>query len=251
MNTSEDLKKTRRMERFEKELRACSVLIECVNSVLERYEGKLTLKGNDTEKDLTLLVSAMFGKAGKTFRAVIELCCLGFGEDALVLLRSNINLMINLLYILFENSLERAGDYIAHGHVEQRKYLKLAHNAEPEGLKRVRWNEIEPRASRWKKLTIEGKAAKAKQSYHYDVGYRFYSSIEHSDAMAVSRYVDEKEELGPTISSSPSDNFVDIALIHNFQVMANVVYGFCKHFLIKDADIDRRIDEVWKGLGSD
>lgn len=63
----EDTEKAKRIERFRRQLGACNVLIDCMNHVLDRYEGKLNLKGNEAEQDLQLLVCAMFGKAGKNF----------------------------------------------------------------------------------------------------------------------------------------------------------------------------------------
>lgn len=250
MYPNEDTDKANRIERFRRELDACNVLIDCMNYVLDRYEGKLKLTDSEAEQDLQLLVCAMFGKAGKTFNAVIELCCLGFGEDALILLRSNGNLMINLLYILAKDSVERAADFIAYGHREQAKYLKLNHNDKPppEWMKFLKWDEIEERARRWEKLTIKQRAGKANQSHHYDVAYRFYSSIEHSDAMAISRYVEEWDENGPKINSSPSDNYVKIALIDNFRVLAIVFFGFCKHFSIDEPDGFSKIQTAWNTL---
>ena len=109
-----------RKGRFLRELRAYDLLLSKVNEVLDRT-AEIKVRNTQPERDLDLLVAAMHGKAGKTYQAVLELCMLGFGEDVLVLLRSNINLMINLLYILSEDSAKPAEDLIAYSHKQQEK----------------------------------------------------------------------------------------------------------------------------------
>jgi len=85
-----------RKARFLRELKAHNLLMDCMTEVLENYEQTIKLRDNQPERDLDLLVAAMHGKGGKTYQAILQLCCSDFGEDALVLLRSNVNLMINL-----------------------------------------------------------------------------------------------------------------------------------------------------------
>ncbi len=74
---------------------------------------------------------ASLGKALKTFQGVHELCLTGWGEDALILLRSNVNLLINLGFILSDpEPSQRADDFIAFSYLERVKYLKTAHGVE-------------------------------------------------------------------------------------------------------------------------
>ena len=161
-----------RKGRFLRELRAYDLLLSKVNEVLDRT-AEIKVRDTQPERDLDLLVAAMHGKAGKTYQAVLELCMLGFGEDALVLLRSNINLMINLLYILSEDSAKRAGDLIAYSHKQQEKYVRVTHGHRPEWMERLDWETINKYADAWED-NIAVKAEKCKQLFHYDVGYRFY-----------------------------------------------------------------------------
>ncbi len=237
-----------RVLKFQKHFNASDVLMNCMIEVTEKHKARIKLRGNKAEKDLDLLVATMYGKAAKTFGAVLKLCRLGFGEDALILIRANVNLMINFFYILSENSVERAGDLIAYSHQEQKKYLQVGHKAEPEWMKQLNWGEINERAKQWDRVKIRERAEKAKQLSHYDVGYRFYSSIEHSDAVALSRYIEKWDEEGVKISSDPSDNDVSIALTHNFWSMANIFLGFCAHFSIKEEGLKRRLNEKWTTL---
>src|SRR5207245_9614338 len=182
-----------------------------MNEVLDRSAEAIKVRETQPERDLDLLVAAMHGKAGKTYQAILELCLSGFGEDALVLLRSNINLMINLIYVLSEDSAKRVGDLVAYSHKEQEKYLRLAHGRRPEWMERHDWDKIDRYADAWER-NIAKKAESCKQLFHYNVGYRFYSSIEHSDAWSLSSLIDENETQ-VRIASEPSDKYVSIALV--------------------------------------
>lgn len=237
--------------RFQKELRASNVLIDCMNRMLSKNEGKIKTRDEVEENDLDQLVAAMFGKASKTFTAVLELSFLGYGEDALVLLRSNINLLISLAFILKKDTVRRAGDLIAYSHLEQKKYIELNGGPKPEWFGKVKWDECKDRAEAWRKTTIEKKAKEAGQSFHYDIGYRFYSSIEHSDAWSLSSYMEGKGSGTLHINSAPSDKYVSVALEHNFAVMANVLYKFCEHYSINVSDYESKLDSAYKLFHAD
>jgi hypothetical protein len=243
--------KAERIKRFQREFDANDTVTKSITTVLEKYRDKLRLRGDVAEKDLDLAVSAMFVKGEKTFEAILELCCRGFGEDALTLLRSNINLMINLYYILAEDTAARATAFVAHGHCEQKKYLEIGDRAMPKEMEQLDWEKIEKFAAEWKNVSIRTKAEKAKQLYHYNFGYRFYSSIEHSDGWAIFRYVETWDEKGPKLRGEPSDILVDIALPHNFWVMSNIFLGFCSHFKIDEPAIMRELDDKWQTLFSE
>src|SRR4030095_11521816 len=124
-----------------------------------------------------------------------------------------INLMINLLYMLSEDSAKRAGDLVAYSHKEQEKYLRLAHGRRPEWMEKLDWDKINRYADAWEH-NIATKAESCKQSFHYNVGYRFYSRIEHSDAWSLSNLIDENETQ-IRIASELSDKYVSIALVHS------------------------------------
>jgi hypothetical protein len=115
-----------RFARLTKPFRAHSALYDVVNQLLDEHEIKLPK--DDAYRDLALVIGAAFGKALKTYYAIHELCLMGFGEYAVVLLRSNVNLLINIAYILGDaEHRERVLDFIAASHVARVKYLKTAH----------------------------------------------------------------------------------------------------------------------------
>ncbi len=234
-----------RKQRFPKELRATNALIDCMNRMVTENEGKIKTRDEVKENDLDQLVASMYGKATKTFMATLELSFLGFGEDALILLRSNINLMINLAFILKEDPVRRAGDFIAYSHLEQRKYLDLHGGNKPEWVAKVDWSECEQRAKEWLKTNIRERAEEAKESFHYDAGYRFYSSIEHSDAWSLSSYLEGKGSGTLHVNSMPSDQHVSLALEHNFTVMATILSKMCEHFSIDFSSYGSELDSAY------
>ena len=238
-----------RFQRFEREFRAQNLLWDLVNEILDRHEDKLKLKDGE-QRDLSLLISASFGKGLKTFQAISRLCALGFGEDAIILLRSNVNLLINTQFILSDkNPVERAKEFIAYSVKERLKYFNLAHDGKrPKWAEKINPQEIECDAERWKRTTIEVRARQL-APFHYCQGYRLYSSIEHSDAMALNAYVGDWNETGPRIESGPRDEYLGVALVHSFSVMADLLVTVMQYFGINQPDVLEKLKQTWTGLG--
>src|SRR5713226_5116717 len=98
--------------RFHRLFKAQSELWDASNELLDHHPVKV--RAGD-EHDLSLFVAASLGKALKTFDGINQLCMAGWGEDALVLLRSSVNLLINLGFILGDpQPIERVADFIAY-----------------------------------------------------------------------------------------------------------------------------------------
>lgn len=228
--------------RFEQLFLAQDILNNKVNEILDRHGDRFMVRSGD-EHDLSLIISEAIGKGLKTFQAIARLCLLGFGEDALVLLRSNINLLINIADILSkENPVERAKDFLAYSYKERVKYLKEAHNVlEPPWTFKMSPDEIKRRAGSWGTIA---RRAETLPPFHYTKGYRFYSSIEHSDALALDGFIRGWNEAGLTIDSGPSDKHVDLALFHSFNVLADLLMVVCKYLGINRPDTFANLGEI-------
>lgn len=238
-----------RYKRFEKLFKAQGRLWELLEPLLD--QGKAQLRKGD-ERDLSLLVGAAFGKALKTFEGVHNLCLMGWGEDAVILVRANINLLINLAYILSDdNPGERAADFISHSYVERVKYLKNAHGVPAPWKPKYSDEDLQARAKRWKDIGIKQRAERVPKfpMFHYTQGYAFYSSMEHSDAMALNGYIAEWNEVGPRINAGPGDDYVEVALGHNAVTLADIVMLYCAHFKIERPDILKDIRELVQSIG--
>jgi Family of unknown function (DUF5677) len=147
-----------RLTRFEVLFRAQEHVNDLINRVLNREE--IRLHDGDRQGDLSLIVSASLAKAMKTFAAVRDLCYLGWGEDALVLVRSNVNLLINLGYILGDSEpVERAQDFIAFSYLERVRYLRTAHGVEEAPATPLDDPAtLQKRAERWNGVRIRQRA---------------------------------------------------------------------------------------------
>jgi hypothetical protein len=231
-----------RYARLKRHFDAQAIVWDAVNDLLDHHEVKVR---DGADHDLSLLVGASLGKALKTFDGIQQLCLAGWGEDALILLRSSVNLLINLGYILADGEpRERAADFIAYSHLARVSYLKIAHaDKKPLWKTSMSDDELRQRSKRWKDTTLETRAQRIGK-FHYDVGYRFYSSIEHSDAMALNAYIAEWNEVGPRINAGPSDDYIEVALAHNAMVLADLLSLYCGYFEIKRADIFEKIAET-------
>jgi hypothetical protein len=89
-----------RYERFKQHFIVQNIIDDVIDEICEKHSDVLKEREGE-ERDLSRLVNGLcFGKAHKTFHAIIWLCASGLGEDVAILLRSNINLLIKICYIL-------------------------------------------------------------------------------------------------------------------------------------------------------
>jgi len=86
------------------------------------------------------------------------------------------------------------------------------------------------------RVSIETRAQRIPE-HHYQTGYRFYSGIDHSDALAVGGYLGEEDDAGRKIESGPSDSHVEAVLAHSADVMANILDFVCRYWKIERQDI--------------
>jgi hypothetical protein len=241
-----------RYKRFAHAFRAQTILGDCINDLIDQHGDKLTVRGGE-ERDLSLLViGVFFGKAQKTFQAVRYLCALGFGEDALILVRSNINLLINIGFILRDNDpIKRGQEFIAYSIQKRLKYLDSAHEGKRgDWMKHLNIDEITERAKKWESSiqTRAGRMPASASLLHYDQGYRFYSSLEHSDAMAISTYIQKGDAPRQLSISGPSDTFIGIALAHNFSAMADLCIAVMHYFDVPRPDLVEKLLTTWRAF---
>jgi hypothetical protein len=71
--------------------------------------------------------------------------------------------------------------------------------------------------------------------FHYQTGYKLYSSFEHSDAMALDGYIEE-QDAGPRVDPGSTDAHVEVALSHSLIVLADILMLYSRHFEIDRPD---------------
>ncbi|MGH7364958.1 MAG: DUF5677 domain-containing protein [Candidatus Rokuibacteriota bacterium] len=243
----EPTSRIQRFQRFEHLFNALGRLADHINEILAAGAMKV---GKEHAPLLSLIIALSFGKALKTFQLRDRVCVLGYGEDALVLVRTNINVLINTAFILSPNGdpTERALDFLAYSVNERIKFLKAAHNQDPSWPLPMPAAEVADRVKRWG--TIANRAA-ALPPFHYTGGHKLYSSFEHSDLFALDAYFTDWDEIGPRIESGESDAHVGLALVHSYAVMADLFTIVLRFFGIDRPDLTREIRETWPTLNPD
>jgi hypothetical protein len=244
-----------RYERFKLEFTAQGVIDDVIDVLLERHGDALKVRDGE-ESDLSRLVAGCcFAKAHKTFHATQRLCALGFGEDAAILLRSNVNLLINIFYILKNNEpVERCKEFIDYSVIERKHYLDTAHKEQHsqwmQEISAEQLDEMKKRGNKWKGVTIKARAASMGEGaslLHYSQGYQLYSSMEHADVMVLVGYMDH-DETGLMLSSAARDDYIGLVLAHNFLVMADLLVAAINYFGIPCPELVEKLHKTYRAL---
>ena len=103
------------------------------------------------------------------------------------------------------------------------------------------------RTKEWTGTKI-AKRAEGAPSLHYLQGYKFYSSFEHSDALALDSYVTVHDDGFLEVEAGERDEYVGPALVHSWSVMAEVFVATSRHFKISIAETERELQEMWPRL---
>lgn len=219
---------------------------DLVNRVLDEEGVKIQVRDGE-DRLLSAIIGPLLGKAMKTFQAIERLCLLGYGEDAAVLLRSNVNLLVNLTYIVSDpNPNDRAKEYVADAWIRYTKFMKNAFGVEVNPDDRpLKSENLDALAKLWRKVNIADRA-KGLPEHHYKTGYNFYSGIEHSDALALTGYIADWNEIGPRIGSGQSDSHVESVLMHSADVMATVLDYVCRYWGIARPDIFAELSDLFR-----
>jgi len=177
-----------------------------------------------------------FGKATKTLDAIRVLSESGFGQDAAILTRSLVNLVINLWYIGGDPE-ERTKDYIASGRKARRTFLeRFPGRPGPLPPLDADWEEVKERAKKWGDVNIEMRAKGTPLEDTYHELYRHGSSLEHSDSWSADQYVGPRDGATFSINNSPSDDLVGIALGYALQAMIVLMMVMCRAFDITESE---------------
>lgn len=233
-------------------------LYSIVASAIEQVNAKGL---RDTEVNLYgLIVLSILAKTRKHFNSVQELCKLGFGEGAGLIVRSMTNALMDLTYIsrCGEDALSERFvrfDVVVRGHkIEIGEMLdKLCRTPSLKGEELKKWEEnkkevyserdkfrkdykSEQTKYDWSGYFIKTKSEKAGKDMKllYHTVYRYNSDIEHSNATALDKYV--KDDIPGKIQflSEPSENHVEENLRENFDIFVRIANIFFEQFGLKD-----------------
>jgi hypothetical protein len=165
----------------------------------------------DLYRDFTEL---MLVRGLKTYKALLTLCSLGFGEDALVLHRALLETLINVLYVSKGKKKTLARRFFEYELAARKKMADKILSTVPDELEKMMPSEDlerkmaelergyekfkrkydirkEGQLRSWSGVTLEAMAREVGLQGHYDLGYRLASQIAHSSAMSLQSYVRE------------------------------------------------------------
>ena len=197
-------------------------LQEIADRVFERNEEKVVL---DTNRDATLAATALYAKGRKCARAIHLLASEGYGEDALILGRSFINLVIDFEYICGSkgaaNALAR--QWRARGQTIRYEFAMRTKAKLWKGADQIEWKRETALAKAWKDVSIEQRARAANLLNYYELPYRHGSSFEHSDSWAAASFVALEDEGSIGLMTGPGSDFVAFALLAGAFALAQMV----------------------------
>lgn len=218
---------------FVSSFEAMETVMGTFDGLLSRNEGKAVL---DLRRWATRAALGLMGKARKSADAIYLNARYGYGEDAMIVSRSLVNLCIDLRFICgdTEASESRARSWIARGRTGRRYFAKKV-GTEPPDESRVNWVEETALADQWASTNIYRRAEQSGLLNFYNLPYRHGSVFEHSDSWSALSFLDltETEVL---VTPDPSDRFIDLALIAGTCSLAQVAEDFGKYYSFSFAD---------------
>jgi len=232
-----------RYARFAHLFRATDALGRLVNQVLDEEGHRMEVREGE-QRFLSLIVGTALGRGSKDFQAILRLCLLGFGEQAMVVLRSSVNLLINISYIVGDTDPDkRADEFLAFSHRELTAFLRDVYGAALDWTPDWPPEEYERKANAWKGVGIRRRALRLPQ-HHYNTGYRFYSSIEHADVTSLVDMIERVDPTGPFVNSGPSDEKLKVTLYHAYMVLADLLHIVCGYHGIDRPDVFEELRRV-------
>lgn len=189
-------------------------------------EGATSFRKYILDSDEKCLMAVFLAKACKTHQAVVLLAKSGYGEDAAILNRSLLNLLINARWI-YKDPQERIPAYVDYDLVlKARLNRKIAENPTLLGKAQHLAPEFKRQQSKldeakneatqrhnfnrhgWSGRTLRDMAAELGMITDYDSGYTLTSELEHSSVGAVSDYANMTADGTFQVSGGPSTNWV-------------------------------------------
>lgn len=207
----------------------------------------ISISRNDYLKTLLYL---QIVKIHTTFGATIELIKKGYGIDAMILVRSMLNNLINCAWTMEKKHKTRAKKFIKYNFVIRKKWLDIARKypTQREHFKRVLGEEKEIISSykkveklfkkdlnKWSGITILQMAKESEKEWDYDFVYALASSLEHSDVQSLNQYVENIDEAQKLFKfrGGPSTRYINESGITAIKYMGSGLELFILAFKLK------------------
>jgi len=213
-------------QRFSREFATYDRVIALADDLLERNSERFAI---DLARRRTRAAAMLYARSRKAVAAARLLAAAGYGEGAMVIARSLVNVCIDLAYICKPESDARIEPWIVNGR-RARRTMAQEFGLTVEEEKRIDWAQNDILAKQWRDVKIEQRAKDAGLENFYKVLYRHGSSFEHSDLWAVNAFLERGVD-GPILKTDPSENLVVQSLFACYtfaQIMVTIgrLFGF-------------------------
>ena len=232
-------------------------LVEANDRIRRPLAAALLGRLVDSSDVLAWVTAFLAGKATKTHEAATILAGLGFGQDAGLLVRSMLDLLVTLKWIL-QDPIVRAQMYVDYDAITRQRadrvvtsrpdLLGTAGRPTAEELEATR-AEIDARAAevkqkygydrrdRFSKKSIAEMAEEVGMTGDYDFAYRLLSNLEHSSARSSIAYLERDEKGRLSINLGPSDNYVP-------EVLGTAYSQLARTYLAADQVLDLGVGDI-------
>ena len=231
-------------------------LRKCIEEIIDK-EYKIS-------DDKKMFTAFCLGKAYKTQGAILFLCKNGFGQDASILLRSIVDILITLLYIKKDPTNNRMQRYFDYDWVLRKTMFDYC-KTKPEIMKQLedRGTKIDLTRDSIETIEKEAKQAQDKHNYAYgrwsahttkqmaeEVGradlyltvYRLQSQLAHTAPRTMNEYITQEKD-GFVIEVGQNEKWITETLVATFDCIYNIVGEFDKDLQLGFAD---RLDIIAK-----
>ena len=186
-------------------------------------------------------------KVSKTASAIVGLCQKNFAEDALVLVRTVFEMLVRMLYIFKNDSVERARAFIIYDHIEKRKQLRkiaewnrknnIENKAIEDELKKrekicstlEKRYEICTDTLLWPRKSVEKLAAEVNLTHKYNTVYWKCSVYGHTAISSSRSFVSESKQ-GISFDLKPDEEVSKEVLIYLFDLFKPLLVEFDSRF---------------------
>lgn len=218
------------------------------NRTLQKVASEITSKEFFLKSDKDRFAAFCLGKAYKTHDAILSLCKQGLGQDAAMLVRSLVDLLITLLYILKDSTDKTMHRYIAHDWIIRKK-MYARFKDDPKAKEAFEERKLNPKPNDNSPEFVEEQAKLAQEKYKfgnnwsgkniremavgvsreqmYDTVFRLQSQLSHTNPRAVNEYVSEIDSEF-VIEIGSSERWIDEALVSTFDCYYNIVGEYDK-----------------------
>ncbi|MCK9439170.1 MAG: DUF5677 domain-containing protein [Patescibacteria group bacterium] len=199
-------------------------------------------------------------KSKKTLEAISLLCQKGFGEDAVILSRSVLELYFSLKYILSVGDDSLAERFFEYDWVVRKEMydknqlnfnLNMDHKVIQEIIKQYnrvqRKYNFDPKKG-WSDISTYKMAEKFGLKGVYNTWYKISCMLSHPNPRSTNEYFKEGNKKELTLSISPSNNLVNESLLSSVFVCLEILKEF-NHYFLKNLDNElNKIEDIIKSL---